>query len=230
MKLSIIIPVYNEALFISGVIRKVRCVELPYGVTKEIIIIDDGSTDRTSAILNRYSADNTIRIYHKYNRTGKAAAIRLGIEKSGGDIILIQDADLEYNPEDYPMLIDPILKNKASVVYGSRFKGRLERMALINRIANLVSNITLNLLYKTNISDVNTCYKVFRKEVLNQINISSRGFMFETEITAKLLNLGYKIYEVPIRYRARLRKEGKKMTWLGALHMYWGIIKCRLGI
>lgn len=226
-KLSIIIPVYNEARFINTIIRKVKSIKLPGDIAKEIIIINDASTDDTGKILEQYNSDSAIKIFHQEKNMGKSSAVRLGIEMSTGDIILIQDADLEYNPDDYPKLIEPVITHKSPVVYGSRFKGTIKRMHLINRIANIVSNITINLLYNTKISDVNTGYKIFKRDVLNDIKLISKNFTFETEITAKLLNRGYKIYEVPIGYDARSKKEGKKMGWLKALQMYWGIIKYR---
>lgn len=226
-KLSVIIPVYNEARFIDIVIKKVKSIKLPGDIAKEIIIINDGSTDETFKILEKYKADPAIKIFQRDINRGKSSAVRLGIEMSTGNVILIQDADLEYNPDDYPKLIEPIIAHKSSVVYGSRFKGTIKRMRLINRIANIVSNATLNLLYSTKISDVNTGYKMFKKDVLNGIKLISNNFTFETEITAKLLNRGYKIYEVPIGYTARSKKEGKKISWLKALQMYWGIIKYR---
>jgi glycosyltransferase involved in cell wall biosynthesis len=225
IKLSIIIPVYNEARFISTVIEKVKSVKLPDNIMEEIIVIDDGSTDATGKILEQYNSDSAIKIFHQEKNMGKSSAVRLGIEMSTGDIILIQDADLEYNPDDYPKLIEPIIAHKSTVVYGSRFKGTIKRMHIINKIANIVSNITLNLLYNTEISDVNTGYKVFRRDVLNDIKLISKNFTFEAEITAKLLNRGYSIYEVPIGYTARSKKEGKKMGWIEALQMYCGIIK-----
>lgn len=224
-KLSIIIPVYNEARFIDIVIKKIKAIKLPGDIAKEIIIINDASTDDTGKILEQYNSDSAINIFHQEKNMGKASAVRLGIERSTGDIILIQDADLEYNPDDYPKLIEPIIAHKSPVVYGSRFKGTIKGMHLINRIANIVSNITLNLLYNTKISDVNTGYKVFKRDVLNDIKLISENFTFETEITAKLLNRGYEIYEVPIEYDARSKKEGKKINWPKAFQMYWGIIK-----
>lgn len=227
MKVSIIIPVYNESRFIDSVIRKIQSVRLPDNIIEEIIIIDDGSTDDTAKILEKYSPDPTIKIFHQNGNMGKTSAMKLGIEKSNGNIILIQDADLEYNPDDYPRLIEPIIKGKSSVVYGSRFRGNIKRMALINRIANILSNITLNLLFNSKITDVNTCYKVFKKDIIKNIKITSKNFAFETEITARLLKKGYKIYEVPINYVARSKKEGKKITWFKAIETYWGIIKYR---
>ena len=226
-KLSIIIPVYNEAPFISTVIEKVKSVKLPDNIIQEIIVINDASTDDTGKILEQYNSDSAIKIFHQEKNMGKSSAVRLGIEMSTGDIILIQDADLEYDPDDYPKLIEPIITHKSPVVYGSRFKGIIKRMRFINRIANIVSNITLNLLYNTKISDVNTGHKVFKRDVLNNIKLISENFTFEAEITAKLLNRGYEIYEVPIGYTARSKKEGKKMGWLKALQMYCGIIRYR---
>jgi len=226
-KLSVIIPVYNEARFIDIVIKKVKSIKLPGDIAKEIIIINDASIDDTGKILEQYNNDSAIKIFHQEKNMGKSSAVRLGIEMSTGDIILIQDADLEYNPEDYPKLIEPIITHKSPVVYGSRFKGTIKRMHFVNRIANIVSNITLNLLYSTKVSDVNTGYKIFKRDVMNDIKLMSNNFTFETEITAKLLNRGYKIYEVPIGYDARSKKEGKKISWLKALQMYWGIIKYR---
>jgi len=230
MKLSIIIPLYNEEKTIGELIKKIRDVELPLGISKEIIIVDDGSIDTTYKILKKYNNDSMVKIYRKEKNTGKASAVKAGIENSEGDIILIQDADLEYSPDNYQALLGPIIKDKACVVYGSRFKGKIKKMALMNRIANIISNITLNLLYGAKISDVNTGHKIFKREVFDRIQLMSENFMFETEITAKLLNLGYQIYEVPINYIARSKKDGKKITWLKALQMYWGIIKYKFAI
>lgn len=224
-KLSVIIPVYNEARFIDIVIKKVKSIKLPGDIAKEIIIINDGSTDETFKILEKHKADPAIKIFQRDINRGKSSAVRLGIEMSTGDIILIQDADLEYNPDDYPQLIGPIIKNEASVVYGSRFKGTIENIPLINRIANILSNITVNILFHKKITDIHTCYKVFKRDILKNIKITSKRFTFDTEVTDKILKLGYEIYEVPIRYNARTQKEGKKITWLQALEAYWGIIK-----
>ncbi|MFH1782096.1 MAG: glycosyltransferase family 2 protein [Candidatus Omnitrophota bacterium] len=227
MKLSIIIPVYNEANTLDDVIAKIKNVKLEDNIIKEIIIVNDGSTDETYDVLSGYDKDPLIRTYHKKKNSGKSEAVRIGIEHSEGDILLIQDADLEYDPINYSKLIEPIIKNKTKVVYGSRFKGSIENMRLVNRISNIISNVTLRLLYRTHITDVNTCYKAFRREVFKDISIDSKRFMMETEITGKLLKAGYDIQEVPISYRARSKKEGKKITWFGALQMYGGIIKYR---
>ena len=222
-----LIPVYNEENTIGHVIKKIKSVKLPCSMTKEIIVVNDGSTDYTLGILEQHSVDPEVKIFCQTRQSGKASALRLGIENSSGDIILIQDADLEYDPDDYPSLIGPIIKGEAEVVYGSRFKGKIEKMIPINKIANIISNITLNLLFNTKITDVNTCYKVFKKDVLKNISLDSNNFEFETEITAKLLKAGYRIQEVPIRYVARSKEEGKKMKWFDALMMYWGLIKYR---
>jgi len=228
MRLSIIIPLYNEAQLIDEVIKRIKAAYLPVNITKEIIIVNDGSTDDSYDRLKKYNIDPEIRIFNLNKNKGKAAAVKLGIKISTGDIILIQDADLEYNPDDYPRLIEPIIANKSRVVFGSRFKGTIKRMRLINRIANIISNATVNMLFNAKITDVNTGYKMFRRDALDDIKIISKNFTFETEITARLLNKGYKIYEVPIQYTARSKAEGKKITWPKALQMYWGIIKYRM--
>ena len=215
---------------IGALMRKIKSIKLPANIIKEIIVVNDASTDKAYELLEKYKTDSTVKIFHHDIRKGKTSAVKLGIEMSTGDIILIQDADLEYNPDDYPALIEPIIVDNASVVYGSRFKGTIKKMHFINRLANIISNATVNLLFNAKISDVNTGYKVFRKSVLNDIGITSKEFVFETEITAKLLNRGYKIYEVPITYTARSKEEGKKITWPKALQMYWGIIKYRFRV
>ena len=227
MKVSIVIPAYNEANTIETVLGKIKSVKLPNDIFKEIIIVNDGSSDNTDKILEKYNCDNEVkRISHKKNN-GKTAAIKSGIEQATGDIVIIQDADLEYDPQEYPKLIAPIISNEFSIVYGSRFKGSITGMQAVNRIANMISNFVYNILYPVKLTDINTCHKAFKKEVLEGINITSGDFTFETEITAKLVNKGYKIREVPINYVARSRKEGKKINFSKALDMFWGIIKFR---
>ena len=227
MKLSIIVPVYNEERTVLAILKNIEAVSLPHNITKEIIVIDDGSTDTTKEKLKELT-NPSIKIFSHPNNQGKTAAVKLGIEKSTGDIILIQDADLEYSPTSYPELLEPILNNKASVVYGSRFQGNIENMELINRLANRISNITVNFLYHTRLTDIHTCFKVFKKEVIKNIKIESRHFSFDAEITAKLLNKGYNIIEVPIPYTARSRKSGKKINWFTATEGYFVLLKCRL--
>ena len=227
MKLSIIIPVYNERRSIATVLKEVKSVGLPYGLDKEIIMVDDGSVDGTRKELERYGADAEIKIMYREKNEGKSSAVKAGIAMSTGAILLIQDADLEYSPRDYPRLLDPIVKDGMPVVYGSRLKGRNTTMPLVNRLANIASTITINLLYGARLSDVHTCFKVFRREVLSGIELTPRHFVFDIEVTAALLKRGYTICEVPIRYVARTKREGKKITWLQAMELYWDIIKYR---
>lgn len=227
MKLSIIMPVYNEEKTVAQVLSKVFSVELPHGIMREVIVVNDGSYDQTEKVLESFKDRYDIKILYQANK-GKTAALVRGFEKATGDVVLIQDADLEYDPKDYSALLGPILEGRADVVYGSRFKGTIKRMHFVNRFANNISNLTVNLLFHTKISDINTGYKVFKKHVLADIKITSMGFAFETEATTKLLKKGYKICEVPITYAARSKEEGKKITWLQALSMYWKIIECKL--
>jgi len=226
MKISIIIPVYNEEKTIGLVLDKVLSVMLPEGIAREVIVVNDGSLDRTKEVLSRYKEYSNLRVFHQLNR-GKAAALIRGIAEATGDILLIQDADLEYDPIQYPVLLDPILKGEVDVVYGSRFLGKIEDMQWVNRWANRISNWTLRLLYSINLSDVNTCYKVFKREIIKGINICSKNFAFETEVTVKLIKKGIRIKEVPIEYVARSYREGKKIRWTTAFEMYWPIIKYR---
>lgn len=226
MKLSIIIPAYNEEKTIALVLDKVLSVILPEGLSREIIIINDGSLDQTGKILYSYAEFKEIQILNQAHQ-GKTAALALGVDKATGDIILVQDADLEYDPAQYPALLDPILRNKADVVYGSRFLGDIKDMHWVNFFANRISNFTLRLLYKVDLTDINTCYKVFKRQFIQGMDICSRNFAFETEVTVKLIKKGVRIKEVPIRYAARSRQEGKKIRWGTALEMYWQIIKYR---
>ena len=243
MKLSIIIPAYNEESTIEEIISKVQAVPLPGGISREIVIVNDGSKDRTADILSRFSGQappvavlmpDTHRssgqaevvIVHQSNQ-GKTAALLTGFKNATGDILLVQDADLEYDPYQYSKLLQPILDGRAEVVYGSRFLGRIDGMEPINRWANKISNRTFSFLYGVDLTDINTCYKVFTRRVLEGMVLTSRNFAFETEFTVKLLSRGYTIKEVAIDYTARTRKAGKKIKWSTALEMFWPIIKYR---
>ncbi len=230
MLLSIIIPVYNEEATIADIIEKVKIVKLQQGIEKEIVIVNDGSKDKTSEVLARYQQESNIKIIHQAN-AGKTTALLTGIKNAKGDIFLIQDADLEYDPACYPQLLEPILKKEVKVVYGSRFLGTIKGAELINLCANRFSNWTFRRLFGVRITDINTCYKVFTKEAFEGIHIVGKNFAFETEITVKFLNKKLFIKEIPIDYVARSREQGKKIKWSTALEMYWPIIKYRfLGV
>ncbi len=222
MKLSVVIPVYNEARTIRQILDKVDSVDI--GIEKEIVLVDDGSTDGTREILKELKGYNII--FHEVNK-GKGAAVRTGIENSKGDIIIIQDADLEYDPNDYAKLLKPILNGDTKVVYGSRFLGKEPTEILSHYVGNKMLTFITNLLYNSKITDMETCYKVFRKEILNGITLKSNRFEFEPEITSKILKKGYKIMEIPITYKVRGYDEGKKITILDGVSALYYIIKYR---
>ena len=225
MRTSIVIPVYNEATTIATLLARVSAVP----IAKEIIIVDDCSTDGTREVVAGLAADPDLKVlFHERNR-GKGAALRTGFTHATGDIVLIQDADLEYAPEEYPRLLQPILDGKADVVYGSRFSGGECHRVLYfwhylgNRGLTLLSNIFTNL----NLTDMETCYKVFRREIIQGIRIEEDRFGFEPEITAKVASLGCRIYEVGISYSGRTYEEGKKIDWKDGLRALWCILKYR---
>jgi glycosyltransferase involved in cell wall biosynthesis len=222
--LSVIVPVFNERTTVAEVVRRIRAVELP--VEREVVVVDDGSSDGTDKILNAIG-DSTVRILaHKAN-AGKGAAIRTGLETVRGDLVLIQDADLEYDPEDWPKLLDPILRGKARVVYGSRFTGERKNMMPLHWIGNRFLSLVTNVLYSSTLSDMETCYKLFDRRVLEGITVESDRFDFEPEITAKVLRRGFRIYEVPISYAGREAAEGKKITWRDGIGALKALIKYR---
>ena len=227
MNLSVIIPIYNEERTIGQIIEKVLAVRLPEGVEKEIILVDDCSTDRTPELLIPYKKLPHVRCFRHETNRGKTAALKTGFQNATGDIYLIQDADLEYSPEHYPALLAPILRGETAIVYGSRFKGNIRNIHWTNKYANVFSNFMFNRLYGTRLTDINTCFKVFRKEMLDGLSITSEYFTFETEMTAKWVNRKRTILEVPIAYTARTRQEGKKISWSKALNMFWGIFRFR---
>ena len=227
-KLSVIMPVYNEEKTISEVIEKVKSTKIN-NITKEIIVVDDFSTDNTRNILKKIK-DKSIKIlYHKKNM-GKGASIITGIKNSSGDIILIQDADLEYSPNEYERLLKPIINNNAKVVYGSRIdsiRNNIKNMYKLHYIGNILLTLITNLLYNAKITDMETGYKVFKREVLQNINLKAKRFDFEPEVTAKILKKGYKIYEVPINFLGRKFDEGKKITWVDGIKAVYYLIKYR---
>lgn len=225
MKLSVIIPVYNEKDTIKEVLRRVRQVDLG-DIEKEIVVVDDGSTDGTREILSMEKDSITQVILHPQNR-GKGAAVRTGLAHVTGDIVVIQDADLEYDPEDFPRMLEPILKGKAEVVYGSRFTGPHKNMLFWHYIGNRFLAFVTGILYDTTLTDMETCYKMFKRSVLDGIQLKSNKFDIEPEITAKILKKGIRIYEVPISYAGREYSEGKKITWKDGIPALWALIKYR---
>jgi glycosyltransferase involved in cell wall biosynthesis len=208
--LSVVVPVYNERTTVVEILRRMRQVDLP--VDLEIVVVDDGSNDGTEKVLGALE-DSTVRVIHHSLNQGKGAAIRTGLEHARGDLLLIQDADLEYDPDDWPRLLAPVLKGKAQVVYGSRFTGERRNLMFWHWVGNRFLSLVTNVLYNTTLSDMETCYKLFDRRVLDGITIKSDRFEFEPEITAKVLRQGYRIYEVPISYSGRDFDEGKKITW-----------------
>jgi glycosyltransferase involved in cell wall biosynthesis len=225
MKLSIVIPVYNERNTIKEILRRVKQVDLG-DLEREIIIVDDNSQDGTRNILAMEEDSITRVIYHPQNR-GKGAAVRSGYKAATGDLIVVQDADLEYDPEDFPKLLEPILKGKAQVVYGSRFTGPRKNMLFWHYVGNRFLALTTNVLFNTTLSDMETCYKLMTREVLDSLDLKSDHFDIEPEITAKILKQRIRIFEVPISYAGREMEEGKKITWRDGLPALWTLIKYR---
>ena len=243
MKLSVVVPVYNERAFIAEVLLRVQAVQLD----KEILVVDDGSTDGTRALLQEFERAQSagqrevslqngqylplegIRFLFQDRNRGKGAALRRGFEGATGDVILVQDADLEYDPQDYAKLLAPIFDGRADVVYGSRFLGGPQRVHYFwhyagNRFLTLLSDMLTNL----KLTDMETCYKVFRSEVLRGIKFKSDRFGFEPECTAKIAKGNWRIYEVPISYSGRTYKDGKKITWKDGFSALWCILRYNL--
>ena len=221
-RFSVVIPVYNERGTIEKLLARVQAVQLD----KEIVVVDDGSTDGTRELLARLTADGAVRVFLQDHNRGKGAALRRGFAEARGAVILIQDADLEYDPGDYPGLLGPIDRGEADVVYGSRFLGGPHRVLLFwhyvgNRLLTTLSNVFTNL----NLSDVWTCYKVFRAEVLRDITLREDRFGFEAEVTAKIARGRWRIYEVPISYHGRTYAEGKKITWKDGIRGVWCTVR-----
>jgi glycosyltransferase involved in cell wall biosynthesis len=208
------------------VLRRMRAVELPDGIEKEIIVVDDGSTDGTRDVL-RQLGDSTVRIVMLDKNQGKGAALRAGFAHASGEFVLVQDADLEYDPEDWPKLLNPVLRGRARVVYGSRFTGERRNMLLLHWIGNRFLSMTTNVLYNTTLSDMETCYKLIERPLIEEMKLTSKRFDIEAEMSAKILKRGVRIYEVPISYSGREFDEGKKITWRDGFSALYTLVKYR---
>src|SRR5688500_3403732 len=224
MKLSVIIPVYNEVESIKIILKRVQDTKL----AKEIVVVDDGSQDGTRDVLKKLDGKHGVHIVLHERNKGKGAAVRTGMAIAKGDILLIQDADLEYDPRDYPELLKPIKEGVADVVYGSRFLGRAHRVTMFwHMVANRMLTFMTNILYNTILTDMETGYKVFRREVIDGMTIRAKRFDFEPEFTAKVLKRKYRIFEVPISFNPRDYSQGKKIKLKDAFEAVWTILKYR---
>ena len=224
MKLSVVIPVYNEKRTLSELICRVEAVKLE----KEIIIVDDASTDGTRDLLKKYEEQERFKVIYQSKNAGKGSALRAGFDKAEGEIIIVQDADLEYDPKEYPLLIEPILDGRADVVYGSRFQGGTHRVFFFwhyvgNKVLTTLSNMCTNLC----LTDMETGYKVFRRTVLDSFILKCNRFGFEPEFTSKIARHAFRVYEVPISYSGRGYEEGKKINWKDGVAALWFIFRFR---
>jgi glycosyltransferase involved in cell wall biosynthesis len=220
--LSVVMPVYNERTTVEEIIRRVLAVPMRI----ELIVVDDGSTDGSGEILDRLHAELGFSLLRQTN-AGKGAALRRGFAAVTGDMVLIQDADLEYSPEEYPDLVELICRGHADVVFGSRFLGRHRVFMFTHYLGNRVVTLATNVLYNTMLTDMETCYKVMRVDVLRSFTLQSNGFGIEPELTAKIFKRGYRVYEIPITYAGRGYDEGKKITWRAGFEALWVLIKYR---
>ncbi len=223
-KLSVIVPVYNEAATIKEIIKRIQAVEL----NKEIIVVDDGSDDGTRQIIERLPDANIKKVFHENNR-GKGAAVRSAIPHASGDVIVIQDADLEYDPKEYVHLIGPIREGVADAVYGSRLSGgKPQRVFMFwHLVGNRMLNLMTNILFNTTLTDMETCYKMIRADILKEIPLRSDKFNIEPEITAKILKRRLRVYEIPISYYGRTYDEGKKINWRHGFAAIWALLRYR---
>jgi len=240
MKLSVIIPVYNEVATIAEIVRRVKAVDLaiPIGfgmqdsqtiqLEREIVIVDDGSTDGTREVLQGYANDPAVVVVLHEQNQGKGGAVRTGLTWATGDVLIIQDADLEYDPRDYRPMLRPILEGCTQVVYGSRFRGGpTKTMFFWHMVGNRFLTLVTNVLYDTILTDMETCYKMFTREVARRLHITERGWGIDPEITAQVLRMGYRIYEVPISYAGREFSEGKKISWKDAFTVLKTLVRYR---
>jgi glycosyltransferase involved in cell wall biosynthesis len=221
--LSVVMPCYNEHSTIEEIVRRVLAVPLRI----ELIVVDDGSKDGTRDILSRLAEELKFKLFFQTQNAGKGAALRRGFQEVTGDLVVIQDADLEYSPEEFPQLIELICQGRADVVYGSRFLGRHRVFMFTHYAGNRFLTLVTNVLYNTMLSDMETCYKVMRTEVLRSMTLEANGFGIEPELTAKIFKRQYRVYEVPITYDGRGYDEGKKITWLDGFVALWVLLKFR---
>ncbi len=224
MTVTVLVPVYNETRSIATVLRKV----VEKAPSAEVIVIDDGSTDGTSEILQRLNQELPFRLLRHAHNCGKGAALRTGLREARGEAVLIQDADLEYDPVDYPKLLEPLRDGRSAVIYGSRFLDPRRSTSRWHRFGNWLVTAAVNLLFRSSLTDVETCYKVFRRDVLGAIPLRARGFEFEVEVTCKLLRRRQAIVEIPVSYYGRSYAEGKKITWRDGVMALWVIVACRV--
>lgn len=223
-KLSVVVPVYNEAATIREILAQVRAVDLPI----ELIVVDDASTDGTREILEDEAAAPDTRVFIHTRNQGKGAAVRTGLQHVSGDIVLIQDADLEYDPRDYTTLIRPIVEGRSKVVYGSRFLGEHKAMYFWHSVGNKALTLVTNVLFDTTLTDMETCYKVFTREIADSLDLKQDRWGFDPEITAKILRQGVRIYEVPISYNGREFWDGKKISWKDGFVVLKTLVRYRL--
>jgi dolichol-phosphate mannosyltransferase len=228
MRVSIIIPVYNEKPTLRLLLDGVLAAPLPGGCDREVIVVDDGSTDGTAAIIEEFQCAGRVVVSHSAVNVGKGAALRAGIEAATGDVVLVQDGDLEYDPRDYLQVLEPIVHGDAQVVYGSRFHAPVPDMRWANWVANRVLTGAANFLFDARITDEATAYKAFRADVIRRVRLTCRRFEFCPEVTAKLRRLGYRIKEVPISYHPRTLQQGKKIRSRDGFHALWTLIKYRV--
>ena len=223
MKLSVVIPAYNEKNTIQEIISRVKAVD---DIDKEIIIVDDGSKDGTADILKDMKVkDSSLKVLFKEKNAGKGDSLRVGFAQTTGDYVIVQDADLEYDPKDYRVLLRALEEDKVDVVYGSRFSGNYEDMSSLHYIGNKVLTLATNILFGVTLTDMETCYKLMPGDFVRELNLKSSRFDFEPEITAKILKSGLKIKEIPISYKGRTHNEGKKITWRDGLTAIWTLVK-----